>query len=182
MGKIGNNVFRDWNDGDTIRARDYKQEREVIRTAINDSHDRFFELDATNHALNRNNPHRTTSKNLVWESEDWVRATLQNGWVPFDSFAPGAPHFLKDATGTVFIRGGMKDGSLGGSGTPAFTLPEGYRPSVTSFFTVISSGVNNPQYARVRVGSDGSVSVQSTSNGSNDFIALSIAFKTGGTI
>lgn len=47
MGKIAASTLRDWNDGETVNATDYKQEREIIRTAINDTHDRYLVDEAT---------------------------------------------------------------------------------------------------------------------------------------
>lgn len=46
MAKINEGSFRDWNDGETVKARDYKQEREIMRTAINNTYDRFLEEEA----------------------------------------------------------------------------------------------------------------------------------------
>lgn len=42
MAKINEGSFRNWNDGETVKASDYKQEREIIRVAVNDTHDRFL--------------------------------------------------------------------------------------------------------------------------------------------
>lgn len=44
MAKIDTTIFRNWNNGDTMREADYEREREIIRTAINDTDDRI-----TNH-------------------------------------------------------------------------------------------------------------------------------------
>lgn len=41
MAKIGDSLFKKWNDGDVIRAKEYNQEHEIIRTAINDNFERI---------------------------------------------------------------------------------------------------------------------------------------------
>lgn len=41
MAKIGDSIFKKWNDGDVIRAKEYNQEHEIIRTAINDNFERI---------------------------------------------------------------------------------------------------------------------------------------------
>lgn len=41
MAKIGESLFKKWNDGDVIRAKEYNQEHEIIRTAINDNFERI---------------------------------------------------------------------------------------------------------------------------------------------
>lgn len=43
MARISPNMFKDWKDGDIVFAGDYKQEREIIRTAINDNYDRIVD-------------------------------------------------------------------------------------------------------------------------------------------
>jgi hypothetical protein len=42
MAKIQDGVFTNWNDGDTINALEYKQERTIIQTAVNDNYDRLI--------------------------------------------------------------------------------------------------------------------------------------------
>src|SRR5690625_1423731 len=42
MTKIPSELFTDWNDGDVIFAKEYKQERSILRTAINDNWSRMI--------------------------------------------------------------------------------------------------------------------------------------------
>jgi hypothetical protein len=41
MAKIPDGTFKDWQDNQVIHATEYKQEREIIRTAVNDNNDRL---------------------------------------------------------------------------------------------------------------------------------------------
>jgi hypothetical protein len=42
MSKIDASVLRNWNNGEVMGEADYEQEREIIRTAINDNYDRLI--------------------------------------------------------------------------------------------------------------------------------------------
>jgi hypothetical protein len=42
MARIVDNTFKDWKDNDLVRSSDYKQEREIIRVALNDNYDRLL--------------------------------------------------------------------------------------------------------------------------------------------
>lgn len=42
MGKVNPGSLKDWRDGDVVMAADYKQERELLRVAINDNFDRLI--------------------------------------------------------------------------------------------------------------------------------------------
>lgn len=42
MGKVNPEAMKDWRDGDVVYAQDYKREREILRTAINDNFDRLI--------------------------------------------------------------------------------------------------------------------------------------------
>jgi hypothetical protein len=55
----------------------------------------------------------------------WHNATLGHGWKRYGpTYAPAG--YTKDANGIVHLKGGISGGS---SGTTAFVLPRGYRPS-----------------------------------------------------
>lgn len=63
--------------------------------------------------------------NVNGQQPDFIDATLLNGWLPHSTdYYPG--QYMKDQMGFVHIRGRIKSGS---SGTAAFILPSGYRPS-----------------------------------------------------
>lgn len=68
--------------------------------------------------------------------ENWITPTLINGWEAFD--ASSIPQYRKDSLGYVHMRGLLKTGV---SGTVAFSLPMGYRPSVSSRFVGTGTGV-----------------------------------------
>lgn len=81
----------------------------------------------------------------------------QNSWTFY-----GAPYskaaYVKDALGFVHLLGVIKSGTLG---SPAFTLPPGYRPGVAPGpFPVVSNGA----FGRVDIGTDGTVTPQSPSS------------------
>src|SRR5579872_5809854 len=88
---------------------------------------------------------------------------FQNGWTNW-----GAPYFdvgyWLDSFGFVHLRGTLHSGTLG---SPAFTLPPGYRPSQNAGpFIVFSNG----GAGRVDIGADGTVTPSSPS--SNASVAL----------
>jgi len=64
--------------------------------------------------------------------------TLTNSWVNVDDAIYNAAGYWKDNHGYVHVRGRI---SSGASGTTAFTLPSGYRPSKTTAFTCALSSV-----------------------------------------
>lgn len=43
MARIPESIFNNWFNGNKIHAEDYKKEREILRTAINDNYDRLME-------------------------------------------------------------------------------------------------------------------------------------------
>jgi S-layer homology domain len=75
---------------------------------------------------------------------------FQNGWHNFGgSFSKGG--FFKDALGIVHLKGNLTGG---GSGTTAFTLPEGYRPT-EDLVMPAAGGVAGPVAANLSVLQDG---------------------------
>ena len=97
---------------------------------------RDFKGDVTDFVAANGSPH--VSKIPTLKGEEWreVGATGQpafaNSWSNFGSGFDTAG-FYKDALGIVHLKG-LVDGPAGagtGSGTVAFTLPEGYRPAAT---------------------------------------------------
>lgn len=41
MARINDGVLKEWLDGMVVKSTEYKQEREILRTAINDNYDRL---------------------------------------------------------------------------------------------------------------------------------------------
>lgn len=78
----------------------------------------------------------------------WIAPTFTNSWVNYGSGEQIAQY--RKAGDKVEIRGSIKNGT---NGTPAFTLPVGFRPAAIRRFAVDSNG----GYGRVIVGSDGTV-------------------------
>lgn len=110
---------------------------------------------------------------FFWEDmgEAWIAPSLGNSWVNYDSSTYQAAAYRKDATGRVYLKGLIKDGTVG-NGTPPFTLPAGYRPPKNANFAVVA----NDAFGRVEVQSDGDVTVLV---GSNAFVSLDgISFDT----
>jgi len=92
-----------------------------------------------------------------------------NSWVNFGGGWAGAA-FWRDPLGFVHLRGLIKSGVVG---SPAFTLPPGFRPKVNEPFVTISNGA----VGRVDVLTDGTVVPASPS--SNTWVSLSgIKFRT----
>lgn len=76
-------------------------------------------------------------------------SSFSNSWVN-----SGSPYYnasyMKDPHGFVHLVGRIKDGTVGSA---AFTLPEGYRPTATLQFAVLS----NNDIGKISVNSDGEV-------------------------
>jgi hypothetical protein len=67
----------------------------------------------------------------------WTAATYQNSWVSFNAGTHYVAEYYKDALGWVHIRGTI---STGTTGTVAFTLPVGFRPTKAMNFPITTSG------------------------------------------
>jgi hypothetical protein len=75
---------------------------------------------------------------------------FQNGWNNF-GFGYSLAGFFKDPMGIVHLKGTL---SGGGSGSIAFTLPEGYRPAENLFLPIAGGG---PIAANLQIFPDGTV-------------------------
>jgi hypothetical protein len=70
-------------------------------------------------------------------SVSWTAATYQNSWVSFNAGTHYVAEYYKDPFGLVRIRGTI---STGVTGTVAFTLPAGFRPTKNLNFPITTSG------------------------------------------
>lgn len=95
---------------------------------VNDNADKVNELITAD---------RAQINDLVTQG-DWIEPTLLSNWT---NFGPGTDpvSYMKDSLGFVHLRGVMKNGSIGPS-SPAFYLPEGYRPTGYLMLSATSNG------------------------------------------
>ena len=99
----------------------------------------------------------------ILQQESWINATLQNGWVWDTGLSYNVPGYYKDSTGRVWLRWGLKWGSLWSA--CAFTLPVWYRPAVDS--TWLSTAWNSwadAQSTRVAINTSWCVQIYQESN------------------
>lgn len=95
--------------------------------------------------------------------------TFANAWVNYDAAVYHAAGYFKDPFGVVHLRGVLKTGTLG---LKAFTLPAGFRPTLSSIFACAS----NDAYGTCYVNANGDVI---PFNGSNVTFSLDgISFRT----
>ena len=132
MGKISKNELND----------SLKLEIENARTEIvNDFSSGVDKAASAELAKTLNTNQQTTNSQMAQKAdkqqEDWINATLQNGWL-----ADLQPSYFKDNFGFVTIRGSVRDGNLT-SGTAIFTLPLGYRPNQRLEFIVKFTSANS---------------------------------------
>ncbi len=108
--------------------------------------------------------------------EDWHEVgaasepTFANSWVNFGAGAVTAA-FRKLPTGEVYIKGLIKDGTVG-AGVAMFTLPVGYRPPAYTTFAVRSNNAFGITAIRI----DGVVAAEV---GNNAFHEISCSFMAG---
>jgi len=87
------------------------------------------------------------------EVGDTGEPAFENSWVNIATW--DTTGFYKDPFGVIHLKGGIDSGSAGN--TTAFTLPEGYRPSVKKAFNanlITSSPITT---TRVIIDTDGTV-------------------------
>ncbi|MCY8063825.1 hypothetical protein MOC76_16155 [Bacillus spizizenii] len=102
----------------------------------------------------------------------WNTATLQNGWKHYNGSVD--VQYGIDFLGNVYIRGAAKDGAIN---TAVFTLPSGYRPSRSfNFISSNSTGSSSPSIARISVGTDGIVTIESVEAG-NSYVRVDTIFR-----
>lgn len=85
----------------------------------------------------------------------WYSVTFQNSWANYGG-GYSAVQYRKLPSGLVTLRGLMRNGTVG---SPAFTLPTGYRPGDKHIFGTISNGA----IGRVDIDTDGTVTPVSPS-------------------
>lgn len=100
-------------------------------------------------------------------------ADLMNNWLNYGS-GWSSFEYAKDTSGTVFLKGLIKDGTLTGSGdSTVFRLPVGYRPTETRLFTISYWDAAAPtqlKHGRVDVEPDGDIRLRGLT--SNDWVSL----------
>lgn len=96
--------------------------------------------------------------------QSWIAPILTNSWVNF-----GAPYnstgYMKDSMGFVHLKGMVR---LGTSTQPIFTLPAGYRPSMT-VYTAAPNGGAVAEIGILLIGADGTVK---NGTGTNSYQSL----------
>lgn len=104
--------------------------------------------------------------------EAWIAPTLLNGWVNAGGFGTA---YFKDEFGFVHLKGLVSSGSLG---VTVFTLPEGYRPAIsTPISSVYRSGGTYGSYS-VNINTDGTIFLFGTA-GTTWNALNNISFKVG---
>lgn len=98
---------------------------------------------------------------LTGDCEQWIAPTLINSWVDYGGTYDTAGYF-KDKFNVVHLKGAIKTGT---SGTTAFTLPEGYRPSAGKAIATVAAGGT---FGFIDIDSAGNVVV----TGTNTFVSL----------
>ncbi len=127
-----------------------------------------------------NHAAQVTTIDVAGPSRTWTAPTFLNSWVNFGSGYTEAAYSI-DATGTVYIRGLVKSGTV-----PAdvFVLPVGYRPA-TNIVLSCASGGN--AFGTLRIGASASAAftpgaVNAASAGTNAYLSLeNISFQAVGT-
>ncbi|WP_436866617.1 right-handed parallel beta-helix repeat-containing protein [Bacillus fungorum] len=98
---------------------------------------------------------------IFYPEEEWVFATLQNGWYHGNDNDPGVSYKKDKKLGanTVYLRGSAKDG-LVIEGTTIFVLPNGFKPSKNIYF--ISSCSGDKGFVEIKIDTSGAVKINST--------------------
>lgn len=87
--------------------------------------------------------------------------TFANSWVAFGAGpTPRVPGYYKLRDGTVHLCGTIKNGVVG---SKAFTLPVGFRPTGTLYFTAFNPAVGTPSFM-IQIDANGDVTPQSGVN------------------
>lgn len=111
----------------------------------NDSTTTFFEINAYR---NDTVTLRVTAKNSSGSSPQgtaavsipaWYTASLQNGWVPYDTAQFPTATYTKSNANVIVLRGVIRSGNTN-IDTPIFNLPVGYRPTHRLVFQTESNG------------------------------------------
>jgi hypothetical protein len=102
--------------------------------------------------------------------EAWIAPTFQNSWVNYGSGYETAGYY-KDKQGVIHLKGLVKNGTLNAA---IFTLPAGYRPSLTRHLVAIT-GTAPPSACILYVDSTGAVTPHSTCN--NLWLSIEASFR-----
>lgn len=102
----------------------------------------------------------------------WTGVTFQNNWVDYG----GAVQLVqyRKIGDIVYVRGVMKNGILG---SPAFTLPVGFRPPMNMNFIAEAAGSSGVVGA-IGFGADGTAIPQSAFGTTGAYFATNVSFST----
>lgn len=115
----------------------------------------------------------STKANKV--QENWINTTLLNGWV---TALNESPAYFKDDFGVIRVKGNIKNGNIT-NGNIIFTLPVGYRPTETRYFSLsnFTTSYVNVYNAQCYVDNAGNVFINNV--GTNLYLSLdNISFRT----
>lgn len=180
MARIEANTFKNWTDGETLRADDFDQIIEILRTGINANYDDIIIIkDATVGTITGVRAGTAFPETPVpkagdlflrtdygvlyhhdgtqWTSkqtqQDSIPLVLQSSWVNYQLGMEGL--YYKDDFARVHLSGRFKDGASTDSALLA-TLPVEYRPAKDQFF--------RSRNCDVLVSSDGSIRLYNVTN------------------
>lgn len=122
-------------------------------TTITATHD-ALETDLTTHKADIVSPHPIYAKKL---QENWIDATLVNGWVNAGGIDNNAGYF-KDEFSIVYLKGNIKTGTTTRA-TTLFTLPTGYIPSKNIIYPVRSYNGTSEMLGVILVNTLGQVQI-----------------------
>lgn len=106
----------------------------------------------------------------------WTTATLINGWTHYA--APFGPfQYMKDAAGTVFLKGLVSPPAAFGVRSPLI-LPAGCRPGNQLIFAAFGATASGLE--RLDIGTDGSIICNNVPAGVTNYVSLSCSFKAEG--
>lgn len=110
----------------------------------------------------------TTKATLAVGWQTIATGSMLNSWTHFDTVR--IPQYMKTGDGWVHFRGIIKDGTIT---QPAFIMPVGFRPEITTFYENHIPGVFNSAFGYFGInGTTGGVIPNSGSNGYVDLSSI----------
>lgn len=110
--------------------------------------------------------------------EPWQAPEFKNSWTHYNAATHMPAAYMKDPFGFVHLRGLVKRTVAGFTSIVMFTLPDGYRPVLSSNFPV----VGNSKFARLEIYSNGDVAIVAADSATPEgFVSLDgVTFDTRG--